>query len=176
MFDSILQNDNTKVNSQNKNSGNKKTLKRSNFKIHIQNSWNKTVHLNKGSKLGEIYEIEDIKIPNTANEENKTNQIMSQSVNLLQASPEVLDLRKKELCPADFELTHLNENERSHILQLLLKNYNAFSKSLKSLGHTELSLNLSSRVIFQSKHFHFQSLFPYKKLLLNKLTSFLKQV
>ena len=115
----------------------KKTLKRSIFQIHIQNSSNNTVHINKDSKLGEIYEIDDIKISEALNDETKMTQNLSQSVNLIQASPEVLDLRKKDISPIDFEFTHLNECEKSQILQLLLNNYSAFSKSFKSLGHTD---------------------------------------
>ena len=60
MFDSIH-------NIQNKNACNKKTLKESIFKLHVENSSNKTVHTKKGSNIGEAYEIDDIKIPEASN-------------------------------------------------------------------------------------------------------------
>ena len=43
----------------NKNKHYKKTIKKSNFQIHIQNSSNKTINLNIGSKIGKVYKISD---------------------------------------------------------------------------------------------------------------------
>ena len=60
--------------------------------------------------------MDDIKVPEASNDETKNNKNLSHSVNLIQASPDILELRKKELSPIDFQFAHLNDCEKNQIL------------------------------------------------------------
>ncbi|KAG8173732.1 hypothetical protein JTE90_009167 [Oedothorax gibbosus] len=58
------------------------------------------------------------------------------SVNLIQASNEVKEMRRRELKATDFELGHLTKEQKNRALTILLEHSEVFSKSLKTLGHT----------------------------------------
>lgn len=100
------------------------------FVICLQNASNDPIHLNKNQKVGIIAPIDSIKLKTDPPQQ-------SEFINLIQASPEILNKRKMEISSSDFQLNHL-PSEQQHVLsQALLSNYAAFSKSLQTLGHTD---------------------------------------
>lgn len=103
------------------------------FLIYIHNKSHDTIHLNQGQVVGNIATIDYIDYTNIAQEEDNTDHFC----NLIQASQEVLQMRKDQLTPQDFNLEHLQEHEQKLMLQVLMENYSAFSKSLNTLGHTD---------------------------------------
>lgn len=58
-------------------------------------------------------------------------------INLIVASEEVIELRKKEFKLEDFNLGHLGIEEMGKLENLLEKYFVVFSSSLKTLGHTD---------------------------------------
>ena len=134
-FDSII----NIPNDENKRTRNLKNPKKTCFQIHIQNNSAKTIHLNKNTKIGQIYEILDIVNPSIdVNGQIVENPEYNSQVSCyIKASKEVLEMRKKDLNASDFTLNHLKNSEKTEMLNLLLTHYAAFSKSLKTLGHTD---------------------------------------
>lgn len=57
-------------------------------------------------------------------------------VNNLQAT-DIDELRKQEISPSDFDLSHLPQHQKQTILNMLLSNYSVFSKSYQTLGSTD---------------------------------------
>jgi transposase InsO family protein len=127
------------------------------FYVYMSNPSAESVHLNKGAKIGNLHHVEHIQNVNDTNlvendnfndksDNNENDDAREKNVNddahdhfcfLIQASQEVLDQRKHDLSPNDFNLSHLSTQESSQLLKILLQNYSAFSKSSKTLGHTD---------------------------------------
>ena len=72
------------------------------------------------------------------NTKNSTNPSTEENVNVIYASPETIELRKKEFEEMDIKLDHLERSEQKKLHSILRDNFQAFSNSLKSLGHTDL--------------------------------------
>ena len=107
-------------------------IKENFFLIAVQNKANYVVHLNKNAVLGKLINIdkEDIEEYTFGSEEH--------FCNLIKASKETIQKRIDELSPSDFDLTHLNEQQQQIMKEMLCKKAQVFSKSLKTLGHTDL--------------------------------------
>ena len=100
------------------------------FAFPITNNTDSSQHINKGTVVGHIYQITEIEEPDKSD-------ISPVSLNLIQASSDIIELRKKEFNISKFNLKHLPPMERS-ALEKLLKNFDTvFSSSLMSLGHTD---------------------------------------
>jgi len=97
------------------------------FQVVIKNNTDTEIMLNKNMKLG--LATNDFEII----QNNPKHQI-----NLIKASKEILELRENEFDLNDFDLSHLDENIQ-HSLKKLLQTYKTvFSKSLKTLGKTDI--------------------------------------
>lgn len=96
----------------------------------IENNSDKKVIIQKDQNLGTVKEIfsNDFVKPI----ETETLQINSLSLE------EVWRLRKEELSADDFDLNHLDDNNKNKMLKLLLSNFEIFSKSYKTLGSTDV--------------------------------------
>lgn len=106
-------------------------IKHEEYPFVIRNiSTDQIVHINKNQDIGEI--CSNIQI-----EENHELNKNQEYLNLIEASAETLKKRKEELKSADFNLSHLSESQQKILLNLLMSNYPAFSKSLFTLGHTD---------------------------------------
>lgn len=113
------------------------------FQLLCTNNTNHKIHVNKSSTIGTLVPIQDKDIQPYPNEEfNLSPNILCSSekehVNLIKASKEVLEQRIADLSPDDFDLKHLNTCQKEKLLSLLMKYAVVFSKSLKTLGHTDL--------------------------------------
>ena len=102
----------------------------------VENQSSEKIILRKNSKLGSVESLKEFSPANPTNDEclqinNECLQINNLNLN------EIMKLRKEELLETDFDLAHLNERERKDILNLLMKNFNVFSKSYNTLGCTE---------------------------------------
>lgn len=102
------------------------------FSIFIENLSDNIISLNKGMYFGDITQIDDIK-----EQPQENSNMVNEFVNLIRASSETLNARIKEFDLNDFQLNHLSPNHRSKLQALLNKHKTAFSKSLKTLGHTD---------------------------------------
>lgn len=105
------------------------------FNVYLSNSSNETVHLNKGLHIGEINDVHHIE--EVINNVEIDNDITYEMINTISPSDEILNERKKEIKCSDFNLSHLNELQKNKLTGILMENYAAFSKSLKTLGHTD---------------------------------------
>lgn len=94
----------------------------------IENNSDKEILIRKKTILGNV-SIFDLK--NLI----KPQKMQTYQVNNINKA-EILELRKTELLPSDFDLDHLNVKEKEEMLQLLMRNYKIFSKSYKTLGET----------------------------------------
>lgn len=102
----------------------------------VRNNGDTSQHLNKGQSMGEVASA--FEVHNDRDEEDhQSDRTDPPMCNLITATEEVLQLRKEELKPEDFELQHLKHEEAKTLLPLLMSRYAAFSKSLKTLGHTD---------------------------------------
>ncbi|GBM09384.1 Uncharacterized protein K02A2.6, partial [Araneus ventricosus] len=72
------------------------------------------------------FDVNDIMSPS----ESEIYQINNLNLN------EIHKMRRDELLKSDFKLDHLNDKDKKDMQDLLLKNYNVFSKSYKTLGET----------------------------------------
>ena len=118
----------------------KKSNSKSNFtfQVHILNTSNKVIHLNKGTKIGQLAELDHIIEQNESVKDcDIGNDSIQQFTAYIQASKEILNLRKADLLPSDFDLSHLPTEQAGVLQKILLDNFAAFSKSLKNLGHTD---------------------------------------
>lgn len=104
-------------------------LKNKQFHILIRNKSPHRVCLNKGQRVGRIFETYKIKENSFKNTDEYTN--------LIQASEEVLQRRVREFTVADFKLEHLNNHDRVELEDLLNTHATVFSKSMSTLGHTD---------------------------------------
>lgn len=124
------------------------------FEVFIQNHSDKVVHLNKNMCIGTVSEIDDDDIQQYPPEllDNKSNSThlnrphsdvshlncSDEVINHIIPSPEVIAQRKADLKETDFKLSHLPPSEQQQLLKLLLDQSAAFSKSMKTLGHTDV--------------------------------------
>lgn len=99
------------------------------FLTILENKTDKIIYMRKNQKLGYVENFENFDF-----KEPKEESICQ--VNNLTLS-EVKELRKKELAEEDFDLKHLSIDNRKEILDLLMKNYDIFSKSYTTLGSTD---------------------------------------
>lgn len=109
------------------------TVAKNKFYTIIKNLSSENIHINKDTSLGFVtphFELNS----NEDFEENNSEEFC----NLIQASDEVLSKRKQELLPTDFKLDHLNFNQKNALLDVLMQNYAAFSKSLNTMGCTDI--------------------------------------
>lgn len=106
------------------------------FYVYMKNLSNKSIHLNKLMNIGKIQLVDIMNDPLNLNTETKE-QLRKEYINLIRPKEQVLKQRKDELLSEDFHLEHLLQFQKEKMLQLLMKNYAVFSKSLKTLGHTD---------------------------------------
>lgn len=97
--------------------------------VIVHNNTDAIITIRKETKLGivEKFNLNEIIPP----EEEEALQVNNLNIQ------EVHKLRLEELNASDFDLDHLNANDKQSILNLLLKNYKNFSKSYKTLGCTD---------------------------------------
>lgn len=108
------------------------------FQIFASSSAYHELHLNKSCIVGttELIEAPNENV-NDNNDADNSTDTLTQCVNFITPSPEILDKRKSQLSSTDFKLDHLNSKQKDKILHLLMSNSAAFSKSLETLGHTD---------------------------------------
>lgn len=110
------------------------------FKITIRNLTDSTIHLNKNKIMGIVTDQFEIKSNDDSSEVcnneqyNLNNDDNFDLCNLIVASDDMLRKRKEDLKPEDFQLDHLNENEKQTLINILMTNFAAFSKSIHTLG------------------------------------------
>lgn len=117
------------------------------FYVYVHNPSSEPIHLNKGRKIGYLSQIEHIQNVNdceysgsdnyNCDIDNENNVDHDKFCFLIQASQDVINQRKSDLSPSDFNLSHLNTHDSKQLLKILLDNFAAFSKSSKTLGHTD---------------------------------------
>ena len=77
-------------------------------------------------------------------------------INLIQASPEIKKLCEKEFKEAKINLEHITEQEQRTLYNILQDYFQAFSSSLKSLGHTDIiepQINFTTNYLIKSLPF-----------------------
>ncbi|GBN60615.1 hypothetical protein AVEN_164805-1, partial [Araneus ventricosus] len=91
------------------------------FHTIIENNTNKVIRVRKNTIMGKLstFDINDIMSPS----ESEIYQINNLNLN------EIHKMRRDELLKSDFKLDHLNDKDKKDMQDLLLKNYNVFSKS-----------------------------------------------
>ena len=92
------------------------------------NNTDTKITIRKGTKIGSVERLNDNEV--IYPKENEIFQI--NNINL----SEIHKLRKEELKESDFDVSHLNNNDKEKLLNLLLQNSQIFSKSYKTLGCT----------------------------------------
>lgn len=102
------------------------------FYVYVSNNTSNIVHLNKGTKLGSLHILDHVQENNDNNSAN-----VQVTCNVIQASDNILKLRKEQLSALDFNCKHLDSIESDQLIKLLLQNYSAFSKSPETIGHTD---------------------------------------
>lgn len=102
------------------------------FFIPVTNDSDASVHLNKNAVIGYIHEIDTIREENIPDE-----NVPLQFCNLIQASLDILNLRKQEFKIEDFKLNHLPPMQMNKLQELLGDHVTVFSSSMKTLGHTD---------------------------------------
>lgn len=95
----------------------------------IENNSNSTIVLRKGEKVGKIYKIDE-------NQFEKPIEQQTLQINHITLK-EVRKLRQEELDPNDFDLNHLEAEQKTKLIKMLMKNSAAFSKSYSTLGETD---------------------------------------
>lgn len=100
--------------------------------VVVENTSNDNVCLNKNMYVGYLHEISPNDILDNTYEDYQ------QFCGVITPSSEILQQRIGDLLPQDFKLDHLPDNEKEHLQDLLMKNATAFSKNLRTLGHTDL--------------------------------------
>ncbi|XP_042911994.1 uncharacterized protein, partial [Parasteatoda tepidariorum] len=126
------------------------TINKSKFTTVIENMSDNAIHINKDCVIGEVYPNFDIDphfnlpsieeaVQHHTNLSNPNEHIPHHvdQVNLIQASEDIIKLRKEELTEQDFEINHLSYEHQSKLKNILMSKFSAFSKSLKTLGHTD---------------------------------------
>lgn len=98
------------------------------FHIVVHNISDTECHLNKDTVVGSVSAVDTV-IDNCTNEYD--------SLNLITASPEVKALRDSEFSIQDFKLGHLERQDRIVLEEILTNRSHSFSKTLKSMGHTD---------------------------------------
>lgn len=99
------------------------------FSLLIYNDSNVTFHLNKNTKLGYVSNNFSIVDNETIDSTELINHVIP--------SQEVLNLRKQQLSPDDFQLEHLSSEQKDQMLNILMNNFAAFSKNIETLGATD---------------------------------------
>lgn len=108
----------------------------SRIKVLIHNQTNKKLVFNKDmavAKVNTIFEISQ----NVSNDAKDTTIKPINNITL-RSKEEILQLRKRELKEDDFDLRHVNNEEKIKITKFLMDNYEVFSKTYKTLGCTEV--------------------------------------
>lgn len=112
----------------------------------IENNSNSNIVLRKGEKIGKIHEIEDNQFQEPVEQQNF--QINHMTLK------EIRKLRKEELSPDDFDLKHLEADQKTKMIKMLMQNSAVFSKSYSTLGETDAvvpTLNLLHNFPIQTK-------------------------
>lgn len=112
-------------------SDNEKFAKSVNIYIYMENLLDTEVRINKNYQLGSIDEVE-------ATDPDKDQNENLEIINVITANTDTIKLREKEFKEAKINLEHLEEKQQQQLYSLLEENYQAFSGSLKSLGHTDV--------------------------------------
>lgn len=117
-------------------------VERSKFSVIIHNNGSQPIHLNKNYQLGSItqdfsFHDQSVLDVNNSHDKNILNQD-NEICNYIQATPEMLEKRKNELSINDFKLDNLTESQKHTLANILLKNYACFSKTMSTLGCTDL--------------------------------------
>lgn len=95
--------------------------------------------LKKKQHIGFISPVKDIKFPsNSSDPADENNQLIPESVNVIQPTKEIIEQRLAEFDINDFDIEHLPPLQKEKLSNILKENYAAFSSSLKTLGHTDL--------------------------------------
>lgn len=109
-------------------------LNQNKFSVLLSNNSNEYVHINKTAKLGIVHKnFVQEKIEQCSTSSNKNCEIL----NYITPSEEILQKRKEELSINDFNLNHLEEQQKKDISKLILENFACFSKSVHTIGHTD---------------------------------------
>lgn len=99
----------------------------------MENKSSKSLHLTKDTNIGKLEIIEDIIDANKNIIEDNPHFI-----NVITPSEDIIKLRWEEFSKTKINLNHLRHNEKNEILNVLKDNFQAFSSSLKSLGHSDI--------------------------------------
>ncbi|KFM59763.1 hypothetical protein X975_08581, partial [Stegodyphus mimosarum] len=95
----------------------------------IENNSNSTIILRKGEKIGKVYKVEEKQFEKPREQQNlQINHITLK---------EIKKLRKEELSTDDFDLSHLEAEQKNKMIEMLMKNSAVFSKSYITLGETD---------------------------------------
>lgn len=108
-------------------------IKNNAFVIILENTSDKTIHLNKNARLGTINNVAEEHIQSYTFDE-----VEQHHCNLIVPSDEIIQKRINDLSPDDFDLNHLTSEQREVMINLLRGKAQAFSKSLDTIGQTDL--------------------------------------
>ena len=103
------------------------------FYVYVENISNDNfIHVNKNTCLGHLFQTEDIQehfLPDSTEEQAH--------LNLITASQEVINKRRKEFSKDKVKMAHLNSSQQVKLFTILKNNFTAFSSSLETLGHSD---------------------------------------
>ncbi|GBM82918.1 hypothetical protein AVEN_230482-1 [Araneus ventricosus] len=123
-----------------------RTVKNSCFPTVIRNLGNTTIHFNKGQVFGEATPSFLLKTNENTNDNIEIENICGSPNNnipmwnLIIPFEDILKKRKDELPETDFKLEHLTSDQKQLLLETLLDRSAAFSKSLKTIGCTDMDI------------------------------------
>jgi transposase InsO family protein len=104
------------------------------FYVYIVNLSTETIVYNKNLLVGHCMEVDQVKFPQNP---NQTNSVNEDSIHLITATEQTLQLRREEFSLKNFNIGHLKEQELTVMQSLLNNNWSVFASSLKSMGHTD---------------------------------------
>lgn len=107
------------------------------FYIFVENSTSEHIHLNKGTHIGFLSPIDDVKSP-CEKQINSKSSCSNEVINVITPSPQIIKQRFDEFNINNFDLNHLNSVQKDKISKILEDNFQAFSCSLATIGHTDL--------------------------------------
>ena len=104
------------------------------FYIFVENISSEHTHFNKNAHIGYLSTIDDIKPVHQNCNSNSPHEV----INVITPSPEVIKQRREEFDLRNFKLDHLNSHQKAKISEILESNFQVFSSSPKTIGHTDL--------------------------------------
>lgn len=113
-------------------------IKQNQIAIKVTNLTDTQITLNKGMKLGSIEAQFEILNKDKAHQPGEDLKENKEYVNFVQASPEMIRLRREDLKTQDFQLDHMEKKFKDDFLEFLMNYADVFSKSLKTLGATDV--------------------------------------